>query len=86
MQKPSKNSIKKYTNWEEVFASAKPMEFNAFNTGRINGKLKTYAETTSFPENVDNDIDLGCDMMAFSFKHPEKGDILIDCGFSSSYW
>ena len=23
--------------------------------------------------------------MAFSFKHPDKGDILIDCGFSRSF-
>ncbi|WP_281541214.1 MBL fold metallo-hydrolase [Maribacter aestuarii] len=77
--------MKKYTNWREVFASAKPMEFNAFNTGRITGKIKTYADTTSFPENFDMNTALDCDMMAFSFEHPEKGDILIDCGFSRSF-
>jgi len=32
MQRASKNIIKKYTNWGDVFASAKPMEFNAFNS------------------------------------------------------
>ncbi len=77
--------MKKYTNWGEVFASAKPLEFNTFNTGRITGKVKTYADTTSFPINVDLNTDLVCDMMAFSFEHPEKGDILIDCGFSRSF-
>lgn len=25
---------------------------------------------------------LDYDMLAFHFKHPEKGNILIDCGFS----
>lgn len=38
MQKSSKKIIKKYNNWEEIFASAKPMKFNTFNTGRITGK------------------------------------------------
>lgn len=85
MQKSSKNSIKKYPNWKEVFAFAKPMKFNAFNTGRITGKVKTYADMTSFPENVTSNTVLDCDMMAFNFKHPEKGDILIDCGFSRSF-
>jgi len=44
MQKSSKNIIIKYNNWEAIFASAKRMEFNAFNTGRITGKVKTYAD------------------------------------------
>ncbi len=61
------------------------MEFNAFNTGRITGKLKTYAHTKSFPENVDINTVLDYDIVAFSFKHPDKGDILIDCGFSRSF-
>jgi len=77
--------MKRYNNWEEVFASAKPIKFHAFNTGRITGKVKTYADSTSFPENVDTSIALDCDMVAFSFKHPDKGDILIDCGFSRSF-
>lgn len=68
--------MKKCTNWEEVFASAKPMKFNAFNTGRITGKLKTYTDTTSFPENVNINMVLDYDMLASSFKHPEKEDIL----------
>ncbi|MBT8307503.1 MAG: hypothetical protein KJN85_11250 [Maribacter sp.] len=83
MQKSSKNSIKKYTNWEEVFASAKPMEFKAFNNGRITGKVKTYADAESFPKNVDRNTVLDHDIVAFSFKHPDRADILIDCGFSS---
>ena len=61
------------------------MKFHAFNTGRITGKVKTYAITSSFPENVDINTPLDCDMMAFSFRHPERGDILIDCGFSKSF-
>jgi len=77
--------MKTYNNWEEVFASAKPMRFNAFNTGRITGKLKTYVDTTSFPENIDLNKVLVYDMLAFHFQHPEKGDILIDCGFSRSF-
>lgn len=85
MQKPSKNSINKYPDWEAVFSSAKPMKFNAFNTGRITGKVITYSDPSSFPENIDHDMPLDCGMMAFHFKHPENGDILIDCGFSSSF-
>ena len=56
MQKSSKNIKIKYNNWEEVFASAKPMTFHAFNTGRITGKVKTYADATSFPENVETQM------------------------------
>jgi glyoxylase-like metal-dependent hydrolase (beta-lactamase superfamily II) len=85
MQIASKNNIIKYTDWEAVFAAARPMKFNAFNTGHISGKVRTYTDATSFPENVDSNMVLDCDMMAFSFKHPEKGDILIDCGFSRSF-
>jgi len=85
MQESSQNIIKKYNDWEEVFAFAKPMKFNAFNTGRINGKLKTYSAVTSIPENVDKNMVLEYDMLAFSFKHPERGDILIDCGFGRSF-
>ena len=77
--------MKNYSNWDEVFASAQPMKFNAFNTGRITGKVKTYADTSTFPENVDLNTPLDCDMLAFTFKHPEKGDILIDCGFSKAF-
>ena len=55
-------------NWEEIFASAKPMKFNAFNTGRITGKIKTYSVTTSFSENVDINVALDCDLLAFSFR------------------
>ena len=77
--------MKNYNKWEDVFVAAKPMRFDTFNTGHITGKVKTYSDTTSFPEHVDLDIDLVCDMMAFSFQHPEKGDILIDCGFSRSF-
>ncbi len=51
MQKSSKNSIEKYPNWEVVFAFAKPMKFNAFNSGRITGKVNTYADMTSFHKN-----------------------------------
>ncbi len=69
MQNLSKNIIKKYNNWGEVFAAAMPMTFNAFNTGRITGKVKTYADTTSFPENVDINTVLDCDMMAFRFRY-----------------
>jgi hypothetical protein len=85
MQKTSKSITKKINFWEEAFATAKPMRLNAFNTGRITGKVKTYADSSSFPENVDCNTDLDCDMMAFSFMHPEKGDVLIDCGFSKSF-
>ena len=74
-----------YKNWDQVFALARPMQFNAFNTGRITGKLKTYSETTSYPSDVDVRTVLDCDMMAFHFKHPQKGDILVDCGFSRSF-
>lgn len=85
MQQSSKIIINKFHNWEEVFSCAKPMTFNAFNTGRITGKVKTYSDPSSFPENIDINIGLDCNMMAFHFKHPKKGDILIDCGFSSSF-
>jgi glyoxylase-like metal-dependent hydrolase (beta-lactamase superfamily II) len=61
------------------------MKFNAFNTGRITGKLKTYTDTTSVPETIDINMVLDYDMLAFSFTHPKKGDILIDCGFSKSF-
>ena len=77
--------MKKYNNWEEVFSYAKPMKFSAFNTGRITGKVKTYTDKTSFPKTVDINTILDCDILAFSFKHPEKGDILIDCGFGKSF-
>ena len=77
--------MKKYYNWEEVFASAKHMKFTAFNTGRITGKVKTYTDNTSFPKTVDINTILDCDNLAFSFKHPKKGDILIDCGFGESF-
>ncbi len=60
--------MKRYNNREQVFAPAKPMKFNTFNTERITGKIKTFADTTSFPENVDINIDLDGDMLAFSFK------------------
>ena len=55
------------------------MKFDAFNTGQITGKVKTYADTRSFSENVDINIDLDYDVLAFSFKHREKGDILDIC-------
>ena len=74
-----------YNNWEEVFALAKLMKFNAFNTGQIRGKVKVYTDTTSFPENMDNTAVLDYDIQAFHFKHPVKGDILIDCGFGKSF-
>lgn len=67
--------LKKHTNWEDVFVAAKPMKFNAFNTGLSTVKLKTYADTTSFPENVDIKMVLNCDILAFSFKHPQKGEL-----------
>lgn len=85
MQPASEHIITNYSNWEDVFALAKPMPFHAFNTGRITGKIKTYSEINSLPENVDMNSVLDYDMLAFSFKHPEKGDILIDCGFSRSF-
>ncbi len=85
MQNSLKNIRLKYNNWGEVFSSAIPMKFNAFNTGRITGKLKTYSDTASFANNVDINTALDCDMMAFSFSHPEKGDILIDCGLGKSF-
>ena len=85
MQKSSKDIINRYGDWDDVFSVAKPMKFIAFNTGRITGKVKTYSNPKSLPDHIDIDVDLDCDMMAFSFKHPEKGDILIDCGFGRSF-
>ncbi len=38
--------VEKYNNLEAIFAAAKPLEFIAFNTGRIPGKVKRYAELT----------------------------------------
>lgn len=41
MQKSSKNIIKKYNDWGEVFAYAEPMKLHAFNIVQITGKVKT---------------------------------------------
>ena len=80
-----KKAIKVYHSWQEVFEFAKPMKFNAFNTGRISGKLKTYTDTKSLPSNIDKNMVMEWDMMVFSFHHPKNGDVLIDCGFSKSF-
>ena len=78
-------AIKKNKSWTDVFREARPMEFYAYNTGRITGKLKTYSDPKSIPQGIDKNRVMEWDMMAFGFHHHEKGDILIDCGFGKSF-
>jgi len=77
---------KQYKNWREVFKDSQKMVFTAFNTGTIYGALKIYTQVESLPDDCDpNDAAFEYAVMAFHFRHPEKGDILIDAGFDRSF-
>jgi len=64
--------MQNFNNWEAILALAIQMAFHAFNTGRINGKVKTYFCPTSVPENIDMNMFLDYNILAFHFKHLEK--------------
>lgn len=76
---------KKYRNWRDVFKVSRQMEFRAFNTGSIASSLKPYTQQESIPNNFDSSQILSSPVMMFYFKHPKKGDILIDSGFDKSF-
>ncbi|MCP4130104.1 MAG: MBL fold metallo-hydrolase [bacterium] len=79
-------SGKEYVNWDDVFKESQQMAFTSFNTGNISGALKNYIEEESLPENYDAAKIADYAVLAFHFKHPQKGDILIDSGFDRSFY
>ena len=55
------------------------------NTGYIYGALKTYAQPDSVPSHRNPADRIEYAVMAFHFKHPTHGDILIDTGFDRTF-
>jgi glyoxylase-like metal-dependent hydrolase (beta-lactamase superfamily II) len=76
---------KPYEDWQAVFGDAQPMPWTAFNTGYISGVLKNNAQPDSFPPNRDPTQRYDYAVMAFHFRHPIHGDILIDTGFDRTF-
>ena len=77
---------KQYQNWNDVFNNSQQMKFTSFNTGTIYGALKNYVQQDSLPDDCDPARkEFSYAVMVFHFKHPEKGDILIDAGFDRSF-
>jgi glyoxylase-like metal-dependent hydrolase (beta-lactamase superfamily II) len=78
---------KHYHTWDDVLKDAQQMKFTAFNTGSIYGALEHYVQPESLPHDCDpTAIDSGYAVMVFHFRHPGKGDILIDTGFDRSFY
>jgi hypothetical protein len=63
-----------------VFDDAQPLPWTAFNTGYISGALKNNAQPESFPAHRNPADRYEYAVMAFHFRHPTHGDILIDDG------
>jgi glyoxylase-like metal-dependent hydrolase (beta-lactamase superfamily II) len=78
-------SGKAYRDWQAVFDDAQPLPWTAFNTGHISGALKNNAQPESFPAHRDPAERYEYAVMAFHFRHPTNGDILIDTGFDRTY-
>ncbi len=76
---------KSYRDWQAVFDEGQPLPFTAFNTGYISGALKNNAQPASFPPHRDPEERYEYAVMAFHFRHPTRGDIMIDTGFDRSY-
>jgi hypothetical protein len=77
---------KHYHTWDDVLKDAQQMKFTAFNTGSIYGALEHYVQPESLPHDCDpTAVDSGYAVMVFHFRHPDKGDILIDTGFDRSF-
>ena len=78
-------SGKPYHDWQEVFADAQPMPWTTFNTGFISGVLKNNALPESFPAHRDPTARYDYAVMAFHFRHPSQGDVLIDTGYDRTF-
>lgn len=74
-----------YRDWQAVFDEAQPLQLTGFNTGHIRGALKNNAQPDSFPPHRDPAEAYDYPVMVFRFRHPTKGDILIDTGFDRSF-
>lgn len=74
-----------YRDWEPVFDDAQPLPWTAFNTGYITGALQNNAQRESFPPHRNPADRYEYAVMAFHFKHPRNGDILIDTGFDRTF-
>ena len=78
-------SGKPYRNWQAVFDDAQPLLWTAFNTGYISGALQNNAQPESFPPHRNPADRYDYAVMAFHFRHPTHGDILIDTGFDRTF-
>jgi glyoxylase-like metal-dependent hydrolase (beta-lactamase superfamily II) len=76
---------KPYGDWQEVFDDAQPLPWTAFNTGHISGALQNNAQPESFPPHRNPADRYEYAVMAFHFRHPTHGDILIDTGFDRTF-
>ena len=76
---------KSYPDWHAVFDDAQPMTWTVMNTGIISGVLKNNAQPDSFPPHRDPAERYDYAVMAFHFKHPLHGEILVDTGFDRSF-
>ena len=76
---------KPYRNWQAVFDDAQPLPWTAFNTGYISGALQNNAQPESFPPHRNPADRYEYAVMAFHFRHPTHGDILIDTGFDRTF-
>jgi hypothetical protein len=76
---------KPYRNWRAVFDDAQPLPWTAFNTGCISGALQNNAQPESFPPHRNPADRYEYAVMAFHFRHPTHGDILIDTGFDRTF-
>lgn len=74
-----------YRDWEAVFDDAQPLPWTAFNTGYITGALLNNAQPDSFPPHRNPADRYEYAVMAFHFRHPTNGDILIDAGFDRTF-
>lgn len=85
MQTGNVQSGKRYHSWKEVFKDSIQIPFRYFNTGTISSSAIPYTQEESIPDDFDPSQILNYAVMVFWFKHPEKGDILIDSGFDRSF-
>ena len=76
---------KPYLDWAEVFEDAQSLPWTSMNTGFISGVLKNNALPESFPPHRDPAARYDYAVMAFHFRHPTHGDVLIDTGFDRSF-
>ena len=76
---------KPYQDWNAVFDDALFMPWTAFNTGYISGVLKNNAQPDSFPSHRDPAERYVYAVMVLQFRHPIRGDILIDTGYDRTF-